>query len=134
VVHEVMIRFYPDRSTYVRHGVSGRFGPISCRSDWPFDGPSRSTFHVDSLSRTYWLVTVSGFQGSSAAEKPISSCGFVRRHCAVRFGRRVNTLLIHSVPVNTFFQESRSLFRPSSLETKTPPGLLPRGMSSGGGP
>ena len=54
-------------------------------------------------------------------------CGFVRRHRAVRFGRRVNTLRIHSVPVNSFFEGISKSFSVRFPGIKTPPGMLPRG-------
>ena len=113
-----MIRFYPDRPTFADLG-SRRGLDLMCLSVWPFDRPSRSTGScVIRFSRTYWLVTVSGFQGSSAAGTPLLSCGFTHRQSAVRFGRRVNTLLIALAPVNSFFRRISGRFSDPALETE----------------
>ena len=129
-----MIRFYPDRPTFADLG-SRRGLDLMCLSVWPFDRPSRSTGScVIRFSRTYWLVTVSGFQGSSAAGTPLLSCGFTHRQSAVRFGRRVNTLLIALAPVNSFFRRISGRLSDPAPETEERLPDSPEGASTDGEP
>ena len=55
-----------------------------------------------SLCEPYWLVTVSGFQGSSCGGFPCISCGFARRVPPIRVRRQGDTLRTRVCRVNRF--------------------------------
>ncbi len=80
-----------------------RFESDLCLPVWSFDGPSRPTGYVlVRYANLYWLVTVSGFQGSSCSGFPTypavlpAAC---RLACVKRQG---DTLLIRTTRVNNF--------------------------------
>ena len=108
-----------------------RFESDLCLPVWSFDGPSRPTGYVlVRYANLYWLVTVSGFQGSSCSGFPTYPAVLPAACCLACVKRQGDTLLIRTTRVNNFseqFSDHLSVGVPRQIqESKTPPDLLGR--------
>jgi hypothetical protein len=78
-----------------------RFESVLCLPVWSFDGPSRPTGYVlVRFANLYWLVTVSGFQGSSCSGFPTYPAVLPAACCLACVKRQGDTLLIRTTRVN----------------------------------
>ena len=105
-----------------------RFGSVLCLPVWSFDGPSRQDGVLCWFAmRTYWLVTVSGFQGSSCGGFPAYPAVLPAAHHPLAFGGKeihYALTLVLSTGFPEFFRVSA--MRPRQVpprRTKTPPEL-----------
>ena len=79
-----------------------RFGSVLCLPVWSFDGPSRQDgVSVVRFANLYWLVTVSGFQGSSCSGFPTYPAVLSAARRQKLFRRRGGTLRIRLDRVNS---------------------------------
>ena len=106
-----------------------RFESDLCLPVWSFDGPSRPTGYVlVRYANLYWLVTVSGFQGSSCSGFPTYPAVLPAACYLTRVKRQGDTLLIRTTRVNNFsehFLDYLEVDVPSQIrESKAPPDLL----------
>ena len=93
-----------------------RFGSVLCLPVWSFDGPSRQDGVLCWFAmRTYWLVTVSGFQGSSCGGFPAYPAVLPAAHHPLAFGgKEIHYAL--ALVLSTGFPE---FFRVCSMRTSS---------------
>jgi hypothetical protein len=108
-----------------------RFESVQCLPVWSFNGPSRPTGYVlVRYANLYWLVTVSGFQGSSCSGFPTYPAVLPAACYLTRVKRQGDTLLIRTTRVNNFSEHFFDHLAAGVLtqirESKTPPDLLGR--------
>jgi hypothetical protein len=101
----------------------------SCQPVWSFDRPSRlDGFIVWFAMRTYWLVTVSGFQGSSCGGFPAFPAVLPTACQPNRVRRQGDTLRTRTSRVNRFLEVFRGLLGTRCLTPfrarKTPSGTF----------
>jgi hypothetical protein len=111
--------------------------PYNVLPVWSFDGPSRHDgFIVWFALRTYWLVTVSGFQGSDCGGFPAYPAVLSAAHQPIRVQRQGDTLRTRVCGVNRFLRSSWASvwpIREGDPGTKNAPGNHLRRRANGVG-